>query len=164
MKVWFDTLKHKRDVRRFRVELSALKLSKDFLALCGRIMAAGIIDNIKKQQQWGGGALKKNAESTRKRKQRKGRPLLSLVDEMRRFVRGRGVSWAIDVDPAANDVVVTPATEELRQLVEWVQEMDYVGWFGISRSTYRALKEAYHAEIKRAIDEAAKRLNRRSQL
>lgn len=164
MKVWLEGHKHKRQVDQFRAEISAIKLSKEALTLAGRAMAGGIIDNIQKQQTWKGGALESNAPSTSERKRKKGRPEKSLIDKMRRFVRGRSVSWAIDVDPGSNNVTVSPATSEAAQISGWVQEMGYVDWIGISRATLAALKELIAEEIQKAVDRAAKRLNRQNRL
>lgn len=147
MKVWFTGLGTKAGVSRFRAKLSTLRLDHGLLERCGKIMAGGIIDNIERQQQASGAGLRQNAPSTLERKRRKARPLMSLIDELNRFVRGSGASWAVNVDPAKNDVIIEPTTGELRNLVRWVQMKGYVGWFGISKTTLAALKEMVYQDI-----------------
>ena len=144
MRVWFTG---GLQVQRFRTKLSVLKLDHKLLEKCGKLMAGGIIDNIQKQQTWRGGSLKQNAPSTLERKRRKSRPLMSLIDKLNRFVSGGGRSWAVNVDPAKNDVIVEPSTGELRDLVKWVQMKGYVGWYGISKKALQALKEALYEDI-----------------
>lgn len=98
----------------------------------GKVLEGSILDNIKRQIQVDGTTpIQRNAPLTRKRKQERGRPLLSLVDEKHRFVRGAGASWRSTA--TSSSVTVKPATRELRDLSLRVQGGGYEGWFGLSR-------------------------------
>lgn len=153
MKIWFTG---GYEVQRFRSKLSALKLDHGLLETLGKMMAGGLIDNIQKQRTWRGGALKQNAPSTSERKRKKGRPQMSLVDALHRFIRPGGGSWAINVDPAQNDVIIEPATNELRDIVKWVQMKNYVGWFGISKETLKAMKEEVYSHLLDKVNKLAR--------
>lgn len=116
-----------------------LKLPANVLEDVGRIIGASIIDNIDKQQQADGSALKENAPSTKKRKLALGQGMRSLIAEKLRFVKGSQGSWKFTV--SRQSVSVEPATGELKSLVRYVQQKGYTGWFGINKAGMAAAKE-----------------------
>lgn len=130
----------------------------------GKVAEASILDNIRRQQQADGSALKINAPSTRERKRRAGRPVLSLVDRLHRFVKGNQRSWKVRKTTKrgrVNGIEVVPATSELKKLVRYVQEKGYVGWFGINKDAVAAIKEAVRESIRRQFKKARRRRSRR---
>lgn len=109
-------------VRAVRANLPALKMPVELLEKIGKIGEGSILQNIKDQKQASGQALERNSPRTLEIKRRKGRPLKSLVDQFHRFTRGRGQSWATQIEPHRNWVIIEPATQELRKLSEWLQK------------------------------------------
>ena len=119
----------------------------------GAIVGEGIVDNIERQQQADGRALKRNARSTMERKRRLGRALLSLIDKQRRFVKKRGRSWKV-LGFTKTSVEVGPATQELSRLSKFVQKKGYTGWLGSSARTQKKQLKIIRAELKRIFDRA----------
>jgi len=119
----------------------------------GKVAAAGVIDNIIKQTQADGQALKKNASSTIKRKRKLALPLLSLVFKDRSLVKGAKQSfiWRI----GRNSVTIRPATAEAKNRTKWVQQKGFTGWFGISAATKTAIKALIRKSIKKAFSKAS---------
>lgn len=140
-----------------RAKLPELRLPVDVLEDFGELGEASILDNIKKQQQADGGALKENAPITKKRKRKKRRPLLSLVDRLHRFVRVRGQSWAHEIHVRSSTVKIRAATQELRNIAEYVQRMGYTGWFGINERARAAMR----ARLRKWIREEFKKARRK---
>lgn len=124
-------------------------LPRSFWDRTGAIVAAGIVDNILAQKQASGEALKKNAPSTRDRKAREGKPQLSLVDALHRFIKGSGASWKVlRYLPRGRGIIVGPATLELSRIIRYVGEKGYVGYVGISAKTAAALKALLRGELR----------------
>ena len=119
-------------VRKKKAVMPTLRLDVKLLETIGKVAEGSILDNIKRQREADGSPLQRNAPSTRETKRRKGRPLLSLVDQFHRFARGKGRSFAQQIDTHGSRVYIEPATSELRRLSRWVQERGYTGWFGLS--------------------------------
>lgn len=140
--------------RKKKAEIPTIKLPMKTKKLVASAVEGGIIDNIISQKQADGSPLKRNQKKTRDRKAKAGRPGLSLVDKMRRFVKGRKQSW--DFKTTTKGVIIKAATSELRNLMRYVQENGYVGWFGISEKARAAIKAAVRKEIREAFDRAAK--------
>lgn len=151
-------------VRAVRANLPALKLPVELLEKIGKIGEGSILQNIKNQQTMDGGQLQENAPSTRRRKERKGRPLKSLVDQFHRFTRGRGQSWALQVEPHRNWVILEPATQELRNLSRWLQEgrpskgkYKYLGWFGLNEKAAKLVREVTRAWVRDEFEKARRK-------
>jgi hypothetical protein len=129
-----------------------IELGKPFVEKIGQIIAAGVVDNILKQRQTGGARIRVNAPSTRERKQRQGRPTLSLIDDpkKRRLVKGRGRSFQSGVMGTRGKyrIKIVPATQETRQIVRYVQDKGYTGWFGVHEYTYNAVVELIRQTVK----------------
>lgn len=130
-----------------------IALTKAFAEKIGKLLAAGVVDNILQQRQAKGGSIKVNAPSTRERKQRQGRPTLSLIDDpkKRRLVKGRGRSFASGVMGTSGKytIKIVPATYEARQIVRYVQDKGYTGWFGVHKDTKAAVIEMIREEVKK---------------
>lgn len=151
-------------------------LPKEAWRDAGNVVAAGIVDNIMKQQQESGAPLKKNAPATTTRKRNKRRDLRSLMEKLYRFIRvadtvrgsggaleemqiaGRGGkisqarvdtanSWGILRYLPSGGVVVGARSQQLKNLSRWVQEKGYVGWLGISATTREALRAVLKAWV-----------------
>lgn len=115
-----------------KYELGDIRFAPKELEQFCKVIEGSILDNIQKQKQANGQQLKKNARSTQIRKRLAGRRPLSLVDEKHRFVKGNKQSWATEVVNGGKSILVRPATGELKSLMLSVQQMGYVGWFGVS--------------------------------
>ncbi|HJW76567.1 MAG TPA: hypothetical protein VJ787_13035 [Thermoleophilia bacterium] len=132
--------------------------SKEFWRDVGAVTIMSIIDNIERQRQASGSALKRNAPSTLERKRKQGRGQRALVDAKHRFVqRGQG-SWKIaKYLPRGSGIIIDAATAELRELVGHVRETGYTGWEGLSKDAWGAVLAAMREEIKRALRRAGGR-------
>lgn len=137
-------------LRKNAMKFPGLKLNATDLQKAGKVVEGSILDNIRRQQQTDGSTLKENAYSTRERKRKAGRPTLSLVDKLHRFVQGNGASWKSTVAESRNAVVVTPATAELAELSRNLQRRGYTGWFGLNASGVEAIKAIIRNAIRRA--------------
>lgn len=128
-----------RVTRRRRAQLPLIRsIPRPVLDEIGQVAAGAIIDNVLQQRQADGTRLKTNAPSTRERKRREGKPLLSLVDELHRFIQKGVGSWGIvRYLPAGRGIVVGAMTEELRRLVRYVGAAGYTGFIGL-RPKHRA--------------------------
>ena len=147
----------KISIKRKPATIPALKVDAALLEKLGQVGEGSILKNIKSQTQASGAPLKRNAPSTRKRKLKKGRPPLSLVDAFHRFIRGRGRSWALQVDYHGQQGVLRPATAELAQLVRWVQAMGYTGWFAVSPKAKKLMSAVTQKWIKAQFSKARKK-------
>ena len=168
-----------RVVRQVKANLPTLVLPENVLEDIGKIGEASILDNIKRQQKATGAPLPRNKQSTIDRKEEKGRPPLSLVDQYHRFVRKNSGSWASQVVLRRQWVIVKPANPEIRQLSQWVQEggkgrgkikrgkrkgerkttggtKRYRGWFGLNREAKAAIKWLIRDWIIRMFRQAAR--------
>ena len=137
-------------VKRVKAKLPALRIPMPVMRKVGKVAEGSILDNIKKQRQADGSPLKENAPSTQERKRRLRRPLLSLVDELHRFVQGNRGSWHWYPTKKGEQtlVVITPATAELRRLVRYVQDKGYTGWFAVSKKGEAGIRKIFRDWIK----------------
>lgn len=126
-----------------------VRLDRQAYEEIGDACTASILRNIQEQRQADGSPLKQNAQGTQERKLREGKPLLSLVDEEHRFVKGRGDSWAVRASD--DEVVVEPATEEFAEIVGYVQERGYVGWFGPSAEGWSVIRGIIRKALERIL-------------
>lgn len=126
--------------RTVRAKFPALRLDPSLLKEIAKLGEASILSNIRRQQQADGAALKANAPQTRERKRKKRRLQLSLVDSKHRFVRGKSGSWTAQIHARTSTVILQAATNELRNLSEYVQRMGYVGWLGINKQARAAMR------------------------
>lgn len=144
-------------VRKRAVKMPEFRWSRDFWNKVGKVVEGSTLDMIRKQTTMDGSRIKTNAPSTRERKRRAGRPLLSLVDKEHRFVRGGQQSWKIiRYLPRNTGIAVAAATRELAELVHHVVEMGYTGWLGLSQSAVGAVRALIREEMRRMFREAAK--------
>lgn len=134
-----------------KAEIPSIKFPKPFWSNVAKIIEGSILDNLRKQQQADGSALKKNARTTLLRKQALGRRLLSLVDKEHRFVKGNAASWKPLKFLGGKGVEVGPATGELKRLSIFVQKKGYTGWMGLNKEALSALKALARKEIKRIL-------------
>ena len=132
---------------------------RDLLTKIGKVIEGNIIDNIARQIQASGAALKRNKPSTSRRKRASGQTwrgiVMSLVAQMRRFVQPGGRSWRSVIDK--NSVAVMPATGELALISGYVQRKGYTGWFGISRKGGAAIRLVVGDWIKGQFKKATRR-------
>ena len=126
--------------RKSRARPAVLTFDKAFWDDVAKVYEGAILSNILRQQQANGERLKINAPSTRARKQRLGRPLLSLVDNLHRFVKGMRQSWTLLRYLPGGGIVIGPANDELRRLSREVQAKGYTGWMGLGRDGRAAMK------------------------
>ena len=140
-----------RFFRRRKAELPTLQVDDGLLRKLGRVIEGNIIDNIARQVQASGAALKRNKPFTQRRKRAAGWTwrgrVLSLVAQMHRFVMPGGLSWKT-ILPGKSTVIVRPATAELATLSRYVQQKGYTGWLGISKAGRAALDLAMQDWIK----------------
>ena len=144
----------KVELERRPAHLPVFKLPVSVLELIGKVGEAAILWNIKHQQQADGSPLQENKPATKRRKQRKGRPLLSLVDQLHRFARGRGQSWSAQIDANKSWVILEPATSELARLVVYVQKMGYTGWFALNEKAAQKVRDIIRKWIQAEFDKA----------
>lgn len=149
-----------RLIRRRKATLPTLNVPIEVLDELGKVCEAGILENIKRQKTARGRAIRQNAPSTLKAKRRNKRPLMSLVDELHRFTRGLGASWASNPNTHKSSVSIEPATKELARLSRYVQLKRYTGWFGISAKARKAMKQKIREWLVDEVD-AAVRMSRR---
>lgn len=124
-------------VRRVGGTRAPFVLGKEMMFRIGRVVEGSILDNVKSQTTADGGAIKRNAPSTRERKRKLGLPQLSLIFKNRRF--GKGKQQTFSITATATRVAVRPHAEHMR-LVGWLHEMGYTGWIGISAKGSAAIR------------------------
>ena len=157
-------------VRERRAELPPLKLERALLERMGKVAEGAIIENILRQKQADGRPLQRNKPSTRDRKIKQGRlyhgKVKSLIDEKRRFVKGRGQSFKSRIILAGRGLLVEPGTgagrPSIKQLSRWLQEPHpernrYLGWFGLNKKARKALKTELRKWIEAQFKAAARR-------
>lgn len=135
------------------VTLPAFALPRDVLEQVAQVIEGSILANIVDQKQADGSPLQENAQSTKLRKKRAGRPIKSLIDREHRFVRGNQGSWSHEI--AAGEkwmIVFRPATDELKKLNRYVQAKGYVGWFRASVKGANAARLLIKQWITRAVN------------
>ena len=124
-------------------------LGADCYDKIGNIVIDGIQSNIMDQQQSDGYPIKKNAQSTVRRKEILGQsPIRSLVDRLHRFVKSNSFMATITTSSAT----IEPRSSELKEISIEVQKKGYTGWFGI-RPKWRAM---ISETIKRTIQDLFK--------
>ena len=151
-------------VERISSELPFLKMPRTVTSEIGRIAEGNILDNIRTQRQASGAALKTNAPSTLERKRRLGRPQLSLIDRLKRFIQGNRKSWryrTVRANVEQPFIEIRPATAELRRLVRFVQEKGYTGWFALSDRGRGAIAELIGKWIRKELQKASRKKKRR---
>jgi hypothetical protein len=121
-----------------------LEIGKENFEKIGEIVRASILRNIQSQTQANGAPLKENAPSTRRMKELAGRPQLSLVDKLHRFVKPS--NWLVS---AENKRVVVEPRGDLVELCEEVQVKGYTGWFGLNRKGIELVREILRGTIKK---------------
>lgn len=149
--------------RTIKAKFPAFRLDDATMVQLGELLSLGVVDNILQQKQASGARIRPNAPSTRHRKQRLGRPVLSLIDDPKkhRFIKGGKGSFTYSAkghSRGTRTIVVEPATGELRKLNRYVQQKGYVGWFGVSRETEAAVRLALRDFIKRTFRERFRRV------
>lgn len=172
-------------VREIIGEPLRIRLGADIMEQAGKVIAASILDNVQKQKQADGSALRSNRPSTIERKIRLGQRPMSLVDQGHRLVKGGGVSYKVDAAPGV--VTVRPSEQVVQapikqvppmhgrkrrkrtkttskaspaQLMRWVQEAGYTGWFAPGAHGIAALKALFAQHIREQIAKAAGRKTR----
>jgi len=116
----------------------------------GDLVVGDIRERVYKQETIDGGRIKENAPSTLDSKKRRGKPLKSLIDKMRRFVKKQFFTIAT----RKNAVVVGHTTPDV---LRWVQEMGYVDWFGLGPKGAARVRERFVKDINDARNRAAKK-------
>lgn len=160
-------------VERIAAVLPALKVPATVMNEVGQIAEGNILDNINTQRQGDGSPIKANAPSTLERKRRLGRGTRSLIDEFHRFVRGNKGSWRWKATTKGQlaAVEITPTTvargrgsrrRALSDLVRWVQEKGYVGWFALSDDGRDAIRDVFRKWIRREFRRAAAKPGKRT--
>lgn len=132
-------------------------LNKEDLTQIAKLMEASVLDNILKQATATGEQIKMNSPSTRDAKRKLSLPLLSLVAKGHRFVKGRGGSWKVTpvLSNGSQALRLEAATQELKNLSRWLQQMGYVGWLGINPRAMAAIRLVVRNAIKREFRRAA---------
>lgn len=148
-------------VRETKAELPANFIDETAIKSVMKTAEGSILDNILNQVTADGGRLKANSPKTLLRKQKQGRPLLSLVDRAHRFIKGGGRSWKVGIVKThggkKDALIVRPASLELANLVKWVQEAGYLGWFGIRKAHIQVMRDAIRKSIRRSFAKKARR-------
>jgi len=122
-----------------------MTLGKDCLAALGNIGIDALQSNIEDQQQANGAPLKKNAQSTYRRKELAGQsPVKSLIDRLHRFMKSNSFKAAVGHDA----VTVEPRSAELKEINVWVQEKGYTGWWGFRPKWKEMSRETIRRRIK----------------
>jgi hypothetical protein len=120
----------------------------------GELAAASIIKNIVTSRQANGQSIKRNSNAWRKFKLSMGWGSKPLIAEKHRFTKGNGQSFATRA--TANTAIIEPATPEVRDLAQWVQEADYTGWFAVSGRGLDAIRKMLTKRVVERIRKAIK--------
>jgi hypothetical protein len=146
--------------RKIQAKMPGFELDKPVLTEIFEIAEGSILDNILSQKQASGGALKRNAPGTRKRKQKQGNrlPGHSLIDRQHRFIKGRRQSYQHSIRGRGSNatIVIYPATQELRTLNRYVQRKGYTGWFGVSKEAFGLIRFVVRKWVNREVKKAVK--------
>lgn len=136
--------------------LPDIKLDKKAFEDIGGVVCGDIVNRIQRGRQADGGAIKRNKPGTLARKAKLGQGARSLIADKLRFIRpGQGGSfryWA-----HADRVIVEPGSQELKDLVRYVQQKGYTGWFGVSKTAFGTIRRIIVETIKRIVRKAAKK-------
>ena len=137
-------------------KMSGFKLTQEDWIEIGKLVVVGMRKAIETGERAdGGGALKSNKQTTIVRKMRQGKQAKSLIDEYRRFVSPTESAWSFDSDE--NGITITPSYGytggdprhvTLAELVDWLQDDHYLGFFAVSRDA----KARIRGVIRRRID------------
>ena len=121
----------------------------------GEVVRANVISNILKQENVDtGGRIKANAPSTRDRKRAAGRPQLSLVDKLRRFLQ----KATYKIKPITNGVSVSIGSRKnAKEIALKLMKAGYVGWFGLSKKGFETTIDV----IRKYIDDEIKKASRK---
>lgn len=107
---------------------------REVLQAVGEVAREEIIKNIRAGKQASGADIKRPRGG--------GQP---LIDKRGRFVSVG--NWAVRV---LGHVVEVRPVGELANLVKWVQQGGFVGWFAVSRVGLKRIKELLRERLKRA--------------
>lgn len=127
-------IKRSGNVDRLVYNLGAFDFGRQFYRDAGNEVVRAIHRNIERQVQADGTPLKRNESVTNQRKRKHGRPLLALVDEHKRFINSK---FSFKVDVTRKRAIIRPSLwksggkESLRNLVKWLGEKGYTGWFAL---------------------------------
>lgn len=152
-------------IRARKATFPALVLPVGVLETIAELAEASVLDNIRGRKQADGSPLLRNLQSTIDRKIRQGRPTLSLVDSLHRFVRGLGASWATTIHLKRSTVILQAATLELRNLSVWLQEgvetkrglRRYVGYIGLNKKARAAMRTVLRKWVRKEFEKARRR-------
>jgi hypothetical protein len=100
-----------------------LRLTNRFWRAAAELARDGIVGNVRAQQQADGNPLKRNAPSTRARKQKLGRAQLSLIDDPSQYRFARKSNYEIVV--RKDSMIVRPRAQKI---LRYVQDKGYTGW------------------------------------
>jgi len=160
-------------VSELKAELPQLKFDDGLLERMGQAGEGAVLENIVRQKQADESPLESNAPSTRDRKIKKGNlwrgRVMSLIDEKKRFIQGKGVSFrhrkadgnAVLIEPTEYNAGKEPS---VKQLTEWLQQPGknerraYTGWFGLNKQARAAIRRMLRDWIDGEFVLAAKRL------
>jgi hypothetical protein len=136
-------------------EWQGFKLTLGDWQTIGKLVVVGMRDAIGSGERADGmGALKSNKQSTIRRKLRQGKKAQSLIDEYRRFVSPTASAWSFDADE--NGITITPShgytggdpkNVTLAELVDWLQDDGYRGFFAVSRESREAIRGVLRKRI-----------------
>lgn len=148
-------------MRVVKAELPALKVPAPVLKELGQQVERGILWNIVNQRQADGSVIRPNARNYADMKRKfnwtdRGQ-VKPLVAQMRRFIRPFGQSWMTTTNTKNSSATVQPANFELQQLVRWVQQKGFLGWFAVSKKVQLALRGVLRKWIKAEFDKKAKK-------
>lgn len=149
------------NVRERLPSVGQIKMLESDWEKIGKILVTGIVRQVKESRQANGEQIKQNAPSTRARKIKAGRAPIPLVDQFKRFIRITADSWRIDKTNKSVEVSAGGFTggakdgKGLAELVRYVQEAGYVGWFGVSKRTTELVKGVVADRIKKVFADAA---------
>lgn len=152
-------------------------IDDELMDRAGKRLVGDVVKNIRDQRQADGDALKQNATSTRKRKQRMGIPQMSLLDIGQRLLIVEK-SWKYTTNLKKLTITVEPTstpqtalkkythknkrtgkrrtsiarnTASAKEIVEWVQEAGYTGWFEMSEAGIMGIADLLSEKIRKEL-------------
>lgn len=129
----------------------------------GGVVVSSSINNLLQQKKIDGGRIKANAPSTRERKRRKGRPRLSLVDSVKRFLKRS--NYKITATKNQVSVELKDAADGkgpgVKALSIILQKMGYTGWLGLDDTGVDAVRVVIMDWIDELLAKAARKRSRR---
>ena len=157
-------------IRKRVAKMPGLKFTRTLWDEIGAVATAGISENIQKQQQASGAAIKKNSPSWQAEKAIRGWDARSLIAKNKSFIRKskkkgtdgrdplRSFLWTTDF--RNRFISIKPTTKQWKnprgkghvgfnKLTKYVQEKGYVGWFDLHRRTVKQIDALIARWIKR---------------